>query len=459
MDGLAKKSIIFIGLLFCVHVGAAENKSCLDKVKANSVIENFQWWDSKNTPISDFAHDLCDSKSVVYKVIHALIALNDLPPLNDKKDELNANIINLPPFDFFKQRIGHIFFSNQNATHCVSGTTLAYVIMKTSAVHICPMIINSSLTEIMKVLIHESRHAEGFGHVLCDHGDQSNSNIYACDQSYESRGSYGVDTEFQIRLARTPAVPSEIRIEARAGAIARLLNRFNKYPAGIKEGIFGETEDGRLLFVNEDMVATVSEKVKDAKLINFNGVPGWYYKSSSQIFMPNYSNSFITTKGTIINHITEVLNKSRGDLKDYYFNMRDKYFCILHLNSLTCSIFLTNEVRKVSYILPGQSQSFLYLKNMVGIRLQDDHIVALPQYVDLLRTEDQTKLSALENLKSSFQNVVTLEGGEISYNLDPLGILQMQRNSTTDTLPVAKDLRFKKIIGPFMWSERFESIK
>lgn len=457
MGVITKKNIIFICLLLYVHSGNAIDSLCLDPQKANSVIEKFRWWNSKNTPLSDFS--LCDSTSAVYKVVNALLVMKDLPPLNDRKDEFNFNIIDSPPLDFFSQRVTDIFFDDQRTSYCASGTTLAYVLIKTSVVHICPAILASSSTEVMKVLIHESRHTEGYGHVLCDHGDQSNSNIYACDQSYEIHGSYGIDTEFQVRLARTKEVPVEIRTEARLGAINRLLNRFNKYPAGVKEGIFGETNDGRLLFLAKDTLSVVSENVKNGILINFNGIPGWYDKMSSQVFLSNYSGGFFPIKGSIINQITEILLKHEGEqLTDYYYNLHDRYICILSRNALDCSIFLKDEIRTASYTLPDKSDSFLYLKEFVGIRLRNGAIVALPQYIDLLNASDQS-LSEIENRTSSYKNVVTVEGGKFSYNLDSLGIVYEINGAEITTSSLTKDLRFKKIIGPFMWSNLFNGIR
>lgn len=449
-----KSSIIFISALFYFQVGYTHENVCLETSKANPVIEKFNWWDTKNTPISDFSADLCNPKSAIYKVINALIALNELPPLDDRKDELNANIIDMPPFDFFSQRVNNIFFDDQKTRHCVGGTTLAYVLIKTSVVHICPSIAASTTTEVMKVLIHESRHTEGYGHVLCDHGDQSNSNIYACDQSYESHGSYGIDTEFQIRLARTPEISPEIRAEARAGAINRLLNRFNKYPAGVTEGIMGQTEDGRLLFLNKDLRSIVSQKVKNNILINFNGFPAWYDKTSSQIFMPNYSGGFVSTKGTIPDQITEILRERGSDLSDYYFNAHHRYVCFLSGNNLDCSIFLNGEVRKKSLTLPSPGLSFIYLKDFVGVRLQDGRTVSMPQYVDLLNSEGQ-EISPSDNVKSTSVNTVVSENGNLTYSLDDKGLLYLKNDSVSEPLQLAKDLRFKKIIGPFMWSDKF----
>ncbi len=239
------------GLGFGNYIYAAENSSadCIDKDRIDKTWNTFDFRTEYNRDGSAVIEkvDRCDSKSVVYKVLKAWHTMEDLPLLNAKEDAFNQSAFGVSATRFVKNRIKTLTFDTAESDTCKNGAA-AYVVNSQDMAYICPASGQFSTLFLMDVLIHESRHVDGYPHSPCARGFLKDEVLYACDKSYSAHGSYGIGAEFKVRVARTENVNLALRSEARAEALSDFMTRFNSLPLGLQEGLFCSNNNSRAVF-------------------------------------------------------------------------------------------------------------------------------------------------------------------------------------------------------------------
>src|SRR5690606_2910259 len=120
---------------------------------------------------------------------------------------------------------------------CSSELTVAFARSGTpNIMQVCPYFAKLSKVLVSGMLVHESRHFDGkeFSHTFCQEGPMLGQ--LACDRSYEYGGAYGVETEYYLRLFRTPSLSMDLRRQAQVYVLENFVARFHKMPLDIRPG-------------------------------------------------------------------------------------------------------------------------------------------------------------------------------------------------------------------------------
>lgn len=206
--------------------------------------------------------------------MQALIQLEDLPLMNTKTDAFNKNSFGHSATVFIRQRVNKIVMAGTSDS-CKEGASGFVKRQIAETIFICESMVQQSFLWSMLVFVHEVRHLDwnDFGHVPCQVGPLKGE--FACDSNYEQRGSYGIHTEFAVRLSRTEKVAKELREEARAEALNNFIERFNTMPLGLEPGVYAQTKDKRLYFVNAKSAVLIASNVPQG-LLTVRSSPYWF---------------------------------------------------------------------------------------------------------------------------------------------------------------------------------------
>lgn len=450
-----KQLILFTLMVLSLSAAKASEKNqspCLDSKRAQRLMRDFKWSAARNDH-GEFVvkKDLCDQNGLFYKVLKALITMEDLPALSKSQDETNSEIFGEFPIKFFRQRVKEIVFDRSDSENCNVGNTIAYTFTGESAIYICPILTGFSTTSIMGTLIHESRHVDGYEHQICEQGTRKGESV--CDQSFEERGAYGVAAEFNVRLSRTSGVDPVMRAEARTNAVATLLDRFNQLPLGIKEGVFAQAQDRRLLFLADKTVSTVMNETPAGIMVLRYGLPSWFSAEEAQFTSFNLTNQFINTDGALADEFRSTLSATqRFSIKDIYYGY---FICPLREGHLKCY----SGESEIVLDLPGKALGFLSFENSLGVQMENGDIYVFPK--DWESIKSYKNISDLTRIQGQipYRSYVWWKEG-ISFVLPEDGILRASKDADGLAHPIEaiQGLRFDRVVGPALWSKKLKEL-
>lgn len=516
-------SLFVLNLLFAAgtesYVYAHHNQGCLKQSLVNEALSGltlhaWNYIDKSWTIMNQI--NLCDDESVAFKVIKSITYMAELESkTREQKNNLTSIVFKEGPLTFFKSRVKNIYFEpskkfrKEGDLRC-NNTELAFVSMRErSALHICTGNISheTEVDAMSFILLHEARHVDGPVHVVCSHGSNfeydtlNNTRRFACDNDYESQGSYGIDASFAIDLYKMST--SQIkRQRARSKVVSTLVTNFNKLPFGIevgrivashKRGILfypyknGEALNNNLIHENnlggvqflpipkikpkiERQYHTLSGMTETINGLAINNQQLIAYSNIGRVYM--YSKRSLVSIGPlkIADYFRYSLStKEQASLVDVFHQTFDiNYGCLLMSQSMVCM----NDTSQVIYRMEFsniQPQGFYIYKDPASrfesIYLLDksNRSYPLPNDFRMLRSfsKEQTLVDFSEQDK-----ILNKKNGDD----DPFNILSLLNILPSDELipkllvaPVDAILQKIKtdstwILGPFYWSPKIEAL-
>lgn len=458
------KSTLFA--LIVLMTASATSAKCLDEKIVRSTLAPFiiSYDSVEPTPIGA----LCDEKNILYKLTASLLMMEQT-----QNEGLVANsesiVAKEGPLNFFKARIKEIVIeSKDSGTICQYDGVGAYVSHNEGQkTHICAEMFNS-LTPFSgsEVLIHESRHVEGYGHAFCNHGYFKEKDLYvngACDQTYNEQGSYGVAAGYKIHVAKT-AKDAAIKQEARASAIDDLISRFNEFPWDLKPGLVTMTQ--RPGFFHRDKSREVSFfdgqnvvpmfKVPDQTIMADRfGIPSFYYPNG-QVKSKSYDPQMTDTLGTFAEEYRKQLTPAQqDDVLDIQYGLQ--YSCQLYSRVLKCGSGSDKNVeinladkRPVALVPEGNFEDIRFL-----LITEDGSAYRLPQTIDDFMLQQSDGLQLTTTSTDVISQTETL--GNREYYVTDSSHLMVKENYKWERVEQYKNKKLQKII-PFVWSKKLESL-
>ena len=444
-----------IGLMFnnFSFAQAQVAPDCYDSSRVASEVQT-QFKLTNNDPSLQYRY--CDQKNIIFATFQALLYLKDLPAINVSNDDLDQGILGTHPYDFLTSHIQEIAFE-PNGENCATGT-MAYINDQLPTMHVCPWMTNFDILTNAGVLIHESRHVDGFPHVYCDHGPYR-TGPRACDPSYQTKGSYGTATEFEVKVSRSSTVNGAVRVNARGFAITDFMERFNALPFGIHQGILLESADNSVGFFDGSSLSPIIGPQKDnqvffatsaarAGFYNPDNRSIAYYQANGQLVPP--------AKSSLQDELDRLSTSQTESLQDIAF-IGDGT-CFLLAQSLHCfrigddnSAFDVplNGLRVSSFVAINESRIFrdgdVYLADMTGAIFQ------MPVYEQLRGSDPSHYPRAVTSLDllaiaqiSSNQEIVMRSNHQLQ-------IFDSSSNTWT-SISALGGRSFKRMIGPYFWS-------
>lgn len=471
-----------------LHISHSAAETCLNQPDALEVLNvfNLETYDSENSK-NKFNNvwkklekkEFCNESELSYQVIKAIIDLKNLPTLSTQLDDFDQGVLNDSPYNFFKERARTIRLNlNPESSKCeseISGA-MAYVTDSFSnTMYVCPFSMRFSQLKLKGMLIHEARHLfqdESFGkekqaflerndgkkgpshsHVSCKIGFFAHS--FSCDRSVESKGSYGVEMEFYLKLYRSQKVAEKTRQQARALLIDGYLGHFNSLPDG-QIGLVLRSENGDMIFHNTKtktnnilMTGLQPEEVVTDRfsLSVFNSLDGTAL---------NYtlSNSFHDTPGTLAKYFREELTREKQlKLRDVVYGL--KIQCMLFSDSFTC--YKKNNYYTINIPIHLNATQFTTLKSIPDRDFifittdQGEHYrVPFEKGIENIKFYDLEKTPSLFPFRSA-----ALMPGLKRYAIDQQGVfVSYESNKHLNPIEELSDKRFTQLFGPYMWSEK-----
>lgn len=460
-------ALILQGLLLSTPAQAAQDPQCfpyyryedefLDKLRVDFL-----------SPSTAYVH--CDLNNVAYLTVKAFLYLKDLPIL-DESHPFDQRLLKRSPYGYFRDKIKAVSFESDSASCDVDVAAAYYNVHTPGVLHVCADPANSvrfhDVVRTAGMLLHEARHSESPAHEMCRHGVLAGVGVEACDRSYEAGGAWALETEFYLKLVRTPGVGAQVRERARGMAVEILVTAFNQPPLGIREGVVLKRNDGTVLFTDgksrevmlpklpqDAVIATWVPPVASVSLNIFRAEsarPLTYYFSSRKMVEQ-------ATIGIDENH-AQLPVAQRHQLRDIF--RTDNYWCWLYARSMVCwstatdavEIALNFEATGVAY---GRDSGVMPSGPM--IRSSDGNYFALPEDIDVLR---RWGLSGLRPVDNELDAIAAIKAGTSGRNeefvLFPDNRLFLYRfgRRVKEFEPGGK---YERIYGPVNWSRRLEEV-
>lgn len=246
--------------------------------------------------------EVCNPERLTYQTLRALIFIKNLE-LPAASSSSYPDVLGTKPWTFFTSRIREINFPRT----CQEGV-LAFVFTKQPNIaHVCPALINSETSAFAATLLHEARHADGFSHVLCSHGDIAGA-PGGCDQALHDAGSYGLEIEWGFKLAKSDKIGKIVRDQSRSSSVYLLLNRLNEYPLDLKEGLALQALNGEITFFDgqkQELITTSPSA--ESVLTNRVGTPVFFNSQENSVLGYYFSSELSPVPGLFAQYLTSKL--------------------------------------------------------------------------------------------------------------------------------------------------------
>jgi hypothetical protein len=413
---------------------------------------------------------LCDPAGLPHKAALALLRLKKLPKLENAGPDFTRNFMQDTPYPFFQKRVAKIAFDSQGKSRgCKMVGTLAFVSGTAEKImHLCPVAVNLSLLALQSNLVHEARHLKdpsrptpgdelaSYPHVLCDNGQAKGYD--ACEKEYDVGGSYSVQTEFLLQVARTGRLPKAYRNEARGMALSYVLDHFNKLPFPLEEGILLRDEAGEISFYSPEagQLTSLAKGISPESLTSMRGVPVILDPADGSVRSYGGPGTFIKTPGSFAKFYREQAPGERAKILDVYFGGAQA--CLLYSTHLYCEIGdKSGEIRfpegfgaKQLTVLNLFRDDIVFVATTGG----DLHMIPLKPELEDFRFEKMDKNKTL----TGFISVGMLQGRR-NFGISPDGQL-LEFKSAEEKAPVAALIgrKFRKILGSFRWSPKLNGL-
>lgn len=397
--------------------------------------------------------EVCNPEKLTYKTIQALIFIRNLELSEGAHSQLYPNLLGKNPWSFFSSRIREIQF----AKNCQAGV-LAYVnLSQKNTAHICQALVHSEVSSFAATLLHEARHVDGFSHVMCSHGDLVGT-AGGCDLKLEEAGSYGLEIEWGLKLAKSDKVSKIVRDQSRSSSVYLLLNRINEFPLGIKEGLALQALNGEITFFDGNNQALITSAASpDSVLSDRLGTPVFFDARANSALGYYFSTELLSVPGFFAQYLTSNLSPSDKEaLLDINY---DKLLFLFK-----DKILFVNDSGQFVEARHGISQPLLFsvirslppLKAGVYITAADGSIFRLPENLNDLNKKQPEFISKPQN--QLIKIVQGINGSNYALSMDgSLTTLSDRWGYTPVPVEALHGQAFKNIT-PTLWSPLLEGL-
>ncbi len=470
-----------------VLMGSVASAKCLDNkliYNATAPFEITRWDGSKQSaPLK--LKDLCDEKDVAYKVAEALILTQQIQNEAHGPNPGSESVVaNEGAFNFFKKRIEKIVIEDQAMPNgaCTAEGVVAYVRSgdgKRTFICAKKFALANAFTN-SSVLIHESRHVEGYSHAHCAHGTLKGLDLDisgGCDTDYPSQGSYGIQTGFKLDVFNLTK-DDVLKQQARSEAVDDLINRFNELPWDLTSGVLTMSRDNNALKRPEPLSLSFFDGQKavsiqalpavneDIVMTSRYGLPT-FYAVDGQVTSYVYSPVIVNTTGTMAqDYRTKSTPSERNALLDVYYNA--EYSCRLYTNALKCESTTEDNQPIVMNVSLASIKPFAIIEVSGDSSLGETSITRYivdengDRYKLPSKKADIVSFTANDLVKEDISDddrvlgLATTDDGSVFAINDAKQLIQ-PNNRKWEKVPQYRSQRVEKLI-PFTWSSRIENL-
>lgn len=456
---------IFLGLSLGAHEIAHATESCTPSSAApmaskyevkrwNPTLANGQGdWDP------DLQYNSCDPENAANKIQQALDFIEAFPAAKNSLAELHSNFLGDSLSQFFNAHIETILFeTEEHSSMCRKFGLQAYhQDGEDKILHVCPGIVAFSALTISSYLLHEARHQEGskYDHTNCESGYYFN--LDACDATFDFGGSYAIGAEFKIRASRNEGLSQATRHEARALAMADLVDHFVKPPLGLKQGTVLLSEEGTLSFFDGENLSELATGISPSTIVSIRDLPVFYDAAHATVKDIAFDSNPTDTPGMLARIFREMPESERKDVVDIFYG--DKA-CVLFTDRITCygigdpkTIALPAGVRALQIMTTDPLTS---LDARAYILSEEGKAYTIPQG----KNRDEWSTEGIVNIEA-------LDSYRGLTKLPKVGVMGIMMNGEIATrlpnqpwvpLTAFQGMKFRKLMGPMFWSPSLKTL-
>lgn len=402
----------------------------------------------------------CGRNQLAYKVAQAILYLKDLGTKSFPADKFDLNFIGDSPFEFFRERAKTIVIQDASDPDCTR-YAVAYVGRGENVLNICPRANQLPFFQLTSTMIHEARHVDGPFHVVCNHGPYED--YPACDERYADGGSYGIEVEYAVKVARNSSLPKQIRQQARSQAVVDFLERFNQRPFGVKQIAVLQTIEGDVrLFDGTSVGDTIHGLGPAAVLTSHYGVPTLFEPIQGSAYSFFQSPDMTEATGSLVEEFRNGLLPSvRESLVDVgYFD--GDVACMLFRDRLRCQIgeaWVEKPLHAFTArgFLEVSSQSKGTASGRMAIVSSNGTIHMLPQPLERIAKTNLNRLPQITSVPSAPSTVVL---NKTRFSLSNDGSLLKWNKKTAQWQPEAATINqiYRKLLKPIEWSKSLQEL-
>ena len=206
--------------------------------------------------ISEMPFVDCDTTNLSYRVRKAVYQLQNPRGIIFASNRFSYDSVGFDAFKYVTDVVKHIALTteSQKTEYMIPGlaTRIRSGGLENNILEINADAVALTDLELRATIVHLSahHHAKDPGHTRCRRGPFASVTALACDASW-AEGGYAAEAEYLIGQAGSPTVPTEVRAEARAAALERILYHSNSTPPWLKQGVFIYPTEGGVSFFDE----------------------------------------------------------------------------------------------------------------------------------------------------------------------------------------------------------------
>lgn len=454
-----KSIVVLLMLCSCTTAYAVKKDACLSPSLVKSILSRFDI-----TAIDDIGKetkkyavaDKCD-KDAFKKTI---LALEQIKTVSDQKIKTDPDEKNIDFFAYTIEKVKKIILMPDNSSLC--GFNEGGVVLDSEKpdkiIRLCVTNGKTSVTEMAMMIVHETRHMDGYKHVKCSHGLYKSLSFPECDVSFEEQGSHAYALSYMLRLHNT-LKDKDDKFIVRTLISELVENSFNNVPFGLKKGGLMLDSKNRVLFFDGSDISVVNEfKDKITALALDLGYPLVLHQNGF-IQAYTFSDKWSFVAGPLTDNYQKLDDDTRGKILDVYIDNGEK--CYLLPTEILCAgkegfvKFTFDGISPVAfYDAPDMSKySLMRIKDKKG------RVFVIPGSI-LFNSDNKNFNSAFEDIKHFLEPDVSsyaeCENGDLIGVGAEGTVVVKNKDSKWKVDDRFNGVTVKKII-PYYWSKQLQS--
>ncbi|MFG6091447.1 hypothetical protein [Enterobacter soli] len=456
---LSFKSIIVMLTFFsCTSAYAVAKDVCLSPGLVKSMLSRFNItaMDDAGKETKKYTEaDKCD-KDAFKKT---LLALDQIKTVSSQKIKNAPDEKSIDFFAFINEKVKKIILMPDSSSLCGfnEGGAVLDPEKPDKIIRLCILNGKMPVSQLATIIVHETRHMDGYKHVKCSHGLYKTLSFPECDVSFEEQGSHAYALSYMMKLHNT-LKDKDDKFRVRALIAQSVEYSFNNVPFGLKKGGLMLDSKNRLLFFDGNDISVVNEfNDKITSFVLNLGYPLVLHQNGS-IQAYTFSEKWNFVAGPLTDNYQKLGVDTRDKILDVYIDNGEK--CYLLPSEIICA----SKDSFVNFKFDGISPAAFYnapdMSKHALMRVKDKsgRVYVIPGSI-LFKSDDKNYNSAFEDKKHSLEPDVSsyaeCENGDL-IGVDAEGtVVVKSQDSEWKVDDRFNGVTVKKII-PYYWSKQLQ---
>ncbi|HDR2890709.1 TPA: hypothetical protein I4G69_001542 [Enterobacter asburiae] len=453
-----KLIIALLMLCTCANAYSVEKDVCLSPQRVKSMLARFEITardDSDKETKKYTVADKCDQDA--FK--KTILALEQIQTVSNQKSKNISDEKSIDFFAFINKKIKKIILMPGDSNLCDfnEGGVVLDPEKPDKIIRLCVLNGRMSFTQLAMIIVHETRHMDGYKHVKCSHGMYKTLSFPECDVSYEEQGSHAYAVSYMLKLHNLLKDKDE-KFKVRRQIAQSVEYSFNNVPFGLKKGGLMLDSQNRILFDDgKDISVIKAFKDNITSVVIDLGYPLALHQNGS-IEAYTFTDKWSFVAGPLPDNFKKLDEDTRKKILDTYID--NKETCYLLPAEILCAAkdgfvkFTFDGISPVVFFDAPDMSKY----SLMRIKDQNGRVFVIPGSI-LFNSDDKNFNSAFEDKKHAFEPEVSsyaeFENGDMVGARPDGTVLIKRKDSEWKEDDRFKGVTVKKIL-PYYWSKQLE---